>query len=268
MFGVLIAETSRYSNQRKGIKRSERRSVRAFTVGYVTVASRGSRVLNARGQWRATSNARLHPSLHNSRSLPAPFPSSFPLSRPCRYTVIFYVIPSCPAVGHSCAGARRESMRGLCAARNRRRYSRYVAREKRGAERNARVKKASENFPPSPSSSCPSPFFFLIDPRVPLLPFLSSPSLPLSRGDATSTPTFRTLFTSRTTNDPGRGSFLSSSSLSPAAARDASAPDRWPIFDQRNAHGMDGSRVVDTLFLILSFFVRASDRSREGLSRD
>lgn len=173
MFGVLIAETSRYSNQRKGIKRSERRSVRAFTVGYVTVASRGSRVLNTRGQWRATSNARLHPSLHNSRSLPAPFPSSFPLSRPCRYTVIFYVIPSCPAVGHSCAGARRESMRGLCAARSRRRYSRYVAREKRGAERNARVKKASENFPPSPSSSCPSPFFFLIDPRVPLLPFLS-----------------------------------------------------------------------------------------------
>lgn len=207
MFGVLIAETSRYSNQRKGIKRSERRSVRAFTVGYVTVASRGSRVLNTRGQWRATSNARLHPSLHNSRSLPAPFPSSFPLSRPCRYTVIFYVIPSCPAVGHSCAGARRESMRGLCAARNRRRYSRYVAREKRGAERNARVKKASENFPPSPSSSCPSPFFFLIDPRVPLLPFLSSPSLPLSRGDATSTPTFRTLFTSRTTNDPGKDPF-------------------------------------------------------------
>lgn len=213
---------------------------------------------------------RTHPSLHNSLLFPLLF---FFLAR-ARYTVIFYVIPSCPAVGHSCAGARREPMR-----RDRRRYSRYTRRGRK-EERNetGAWKRPSclEEFPFLPpvlhlfsfssirAYQSPLPFSF----------FPSSPPVFLSfleeRHDATATPTFRTLFTSRTTNDPGRGSFLSSSSLSPAAARDASAPDRWPIFDQRNAHGMDGSRVVDrpSRFVFLIPFVHASDRSREDLSRD
>lgn len=107
--------------------------------------------------------------------------------------------------------------------------------EKRSGTKRAREKglAASKNSPPSlPPVLHLFSFSSIRAYQSPplLLFFSSSPPAFLSfleeRHDATATPTFRTLFTSRTTNDPGRGSFLSSSSLSPAAARDASAPDR------------------------------------------
>lgn len=66
------------------------------------------------------------------------FPLLFLLLARARYTVIFYVIPSCPAVGGQlcrCA-TRAYALPGIVTPDT------PVAREKRGAERNGRVKKA------------------------------------------------------------------------------------------------------------------------------